>query len=96
MQSQQGFLDTSFSSNKGLKFEYYTNRKFNTNNKYGPNILTYIEPTKYMFKNFSIRVRKKKRDNMNDLGKNNIPASNQYYPKFNYVQPPIKNGKVTQ
>ena len=90
----QSFLDTSFNNNKGLKFENYTTRKFQFNGQDGPGLVSYIEPTKYDFKKTVVKRRREKTDNINDLGKNNIPAANQYYPKFNYIQPPVKNGKI--
>ena len=86
-------LDTSYQTNKGIRFENYTSRKFNFQNGDGPNVISYIEPKKYVFKHTSIKVRKEKIDNINELGKNNIPAANQYYPKFNYVLPMTKSGK---
>jgi len=87
-------LDSSFQNNKAMKFENYTSRKFNYLNRDSPDVISYIEPQRYNYKHVTVKVRKEKKDNINDLGKNNIPAANQYYPKFNYVQSPIKNCNI--
>lgn len=88
-------LESSFISHRAMRFEKYTNRNFNYTNSSAPNILTYIEPKKYNIKqnNYSVRTKKDKKDSVKNLGKNNVPASNQYYPKYNYIEPPVKHGK---